>query len=175
MSKFTSYVAADYKRGGKMGAIVSLQHYQKIRGYILLAEEEKATFELGSVPEEDPASGYWMDPVVLTGVSTSSPIMREEIFGPVATIAKFETEEQAIELANDNPNGLAAVLLTKDGARMRRVGEQIEAGLVWVNCWLVRELGTPFGGMKNSGTGREGGAYSRDVFTNVRTLHIPTV
>lgn len=77
-------------------------------------------------------------------------------------------------LANDNPNGLAAVLLTHDAARIRRVGEQLEAGMVWVNCWLVRELGTPFGGMKNSGTGREGGEYSRDVFTVVRTIHIPT-
>ena len=101
--------------------------------------------------------------------------MREEIFGPVVTIAPFETEEDAISLANDNPNGLASVLLTNDGARMRRVGEQIDAGLVWINCWLVRELGTPFGGMKNSGTGREGGAYSRDVFTNVRTIHMPSV
>ena len=175
VKKFTSYVAENYKPKSRLGAIVSLQHYQKIRSYVLLAEKEKAVFELGSIPEENPNSGYWMDPVILTGVSTSSPVMREEIFGPVATIYPFETEEQAIDLANDNPNGLAAVLLTKDGARIRRVGEQIEAGLVWVNCWLVRELGTPFGGMKNSGTGREGGAYSRDVFTNVRTLHIPSV
>jgi acyl-CoA reductase-like NAD-dependent aldehyde dehydrogenase len=101
--------------------------------------------------------------------------MREEIFGPVVTIAPFEGEEEAIGLANDNPNGLASVLLTRDGARMRRVGERIEAGLVWVNCWLVRELGTPFGGMKSSGVGKEGGAYSRDVFTNMRTLHLPSV
>lgn len=121
-----------------------------------------------------PSSGYWIDPVILTGVSTSSAVMQEEIFGPVVTIAPFNTEEEAVELANDSPNGLAAILLTKDGARIRRVGEQIEAGLVWVNCWLVRELGTPFGGMKNSGTGREGGEYSRDVFTNVRTMHIPS-
>lgn len=173
MNKFNNYVDANYKCGGKVGAVVSLQHYQKIRSYLLLAEQEKATFQVGTVPAETPTAGYWIDPVILTGVSASSPIMREEIFGPVVTIAKFETEEDAIELANDNPNGLAAVLLTKDGARMRRVGEQIEAGLVWVNCWLVRELGTPFGGMKNSGIGREGGAFSRDVFTNVRTLHIP--
>jgi acyl-CoA reductase-like NAD-dependent aldehyde dehydrogenase len=151
-----------------------LQHYEKIRTYLLLAEQEKAVFELGSISEEERKNGYWMDPVILTGVQQSSAIMQEEIFGPVVTISPFETEEEAIMLANDNPNGLASVLLTKDGARMRRVGEQIEAGLVWVNCWLVRELGTPFGGMKNSGTGREGGEYSRDVFTNVRTLHIPS-
>ena len=171
---FTSYVTANYKRGDKLGAVVSLPHYEKIRSYLKLAEEEKAIFLTGSTPPENPQEGLWIDPVVLVGVSTSSRIMREEIFGPVVTIASFQTEEEAIELANDNPNGLAAVLLTTDSARIRRVGEQIEAGLVWVNCWLVRELGTPFGGMKNSGTGREGGEYSREVFTVVRTLHIPT-
>jgi len=175
LKRYVSYVAKNYKCGEKVGAIVSLPHYQKIISYLSLAKRENATFALGSIPETTPKAGYWIDPVVLTDVSTSSAVMREEIFGPVVTIATFSTEVEAIELANDNPNGLAAVLLTKDGARMRRVGEQIEAGLVWVNCWLVRELGTPFGGMKNSGTGREGGEYSRDVFTHVRTLHIPSL
>ncbi|KAK6069861.1 aldehyde dehydrogenase aldh [Seiridium cupressi] len=170
---FTSYVKNNYQRGGKMGAVVSLPHYRKIRSYLELAISEQATFVTGSVPTSEPKEGLWIEPVVLTDVATSSRIMREEIFGPVVTIAKFDSEEQAIDLANDNPNGLAAVLLTMDGARIRRVGEQIEAGLVWVNCWLVRELGTPFGGMKNSGTGREGGEYSREVFTVMRTLHIP--
>lgn len=158
-----------------MGAVVSLQHYKKIRSYLTLAKQEAATFEIGAIPAENPSAGYWIEPTILTDVSTSSAIMREEIFGPVVTIAPFKDEEDAIELANDNPNGLASILLTKDGARMRRVGERLEAGLVWVNCWLVRELGTPFGGMKNSGTGREGGAYSREVFTNLRTLHIPSI
>jgi acyl-CoA reductase-like NAD-dependent aldehyde dehydrogenase len=155
--------------------VVSLQHYKKIQSYLLLAEKEGGTFHLGAVPPELPNGGYWIEPTILTGISTDSRVMREEIFGPVVTIAPFRNEEEAIELANDNPNGLASVLLTRDGARMRRVGERIEAGLIWVNCWLVRELGTPFGGMKNSGTGREGGSYSRDVFTNLRTLHLPSV
>lgn len=173
MKKYVTYVTENYRKGKEVGAIVSLPHYKKIHSYLKLAEKENAMFELGSVSVEEPKDGYWMDPVVLTGVKQSSAIIQEEIFGPVVTISPFKTEEEAVMFANDNPNGLASVLLTKDGARMRRVGEQIEAGLVWVNCWLVRELGTPFGGMKNSGTGREGGAYSRDVFTNVRTLHIP--
>ncbi|KAH8646778.1 aldehyde dehydrogenase domain-containing protein [Xylariales sp. PMI_506] len=173
VSAFTAYVKENFKCGERVGAVVSAPHYQKIRSYLELAEEEKATFETGAIPPAQPEGGLWIEPVVLTGLSTSSRVMQEEIFGPVVTIAKFDTEEQAVELANDNPNGLAAILLTKDGARIRRVGEQIEAGLVWVNCWLVRELGTPFGGMKNSGTGREGGDYSREVFTVVRTLHIP--
>lgn len=110
--------------------------------------------------------------MVLTGVSQKSAVMQDEIFGPVVTISPFETEDEAICLANDNSSGLASILMTKDGKRSRRVGERLEAGLVWVNCWLVRELGTPFGGMKASGTGREGGAYSRDVFSNIRTMHL---
>jgi aminomuconate-semialdehyde dehydrogenase len=172
---FTVYVAENYKLRSKVGAVVSLQHYQKIRSYLLLAETEGGNFHLGSIPEEHPEAGYWIEPTILTGIATKSKIMREEIFGPVVTIAPFGDEEEAIELANDNPNGLASVLLTRDGGRMRRVGEKIDAGLIWVNCWLVRELGTPFGGMKNSGIGREGGEYSRDVFTNVRTLHLPSM
>jgi acyl-CoA reductase-like NAD-dependent aldehyde dehydrogenase len=174
VEKFTKYVAEKYQTRKTLGAIVSLPHFQKIISYLELAKKENATFNLGSIPDKLPEGGYWMDPVILTGVSTTSAVMREEIFGPVVTIAPFTSEEHAIELANDNPNGLASVLLTKDAARIRRVGEQIEAGLVWVNCWLVRELSTPFGGMKNSGTGREGGEYSRDVFTVVRTLHVPS-
>ena len=175
VEKFTRHVAQTYSRdSGRLGAIVSLPHFQKVRSYLKLAEEERAKFVLGQTPESSPTGGYWIDPVILTGVAPSSRIMQEEIFGPVASIMAFDTEQDAVRLANDNPNGLASVLLTRDGKRMRRVGEQLEAGLVWVNCWLVRELGTPFGGMKNSGTGREGGAYSRDVFTNVRTVHLAT-
>ncbi len=158
-----------------MGAVVSLAHYLKIRSYLTLAAVESATVNLGSIPPASPENGYWISPVILTDVSISSTIMTDEIFGPVVTICPFGSEEEAVELANGNPNGLASVLLTRDGAWMRRVREILEAGMVWVNCWLVRELGTPFGGMKNSGTGREGGAYSRDVFTNVRTLHLPSI
>ncbi|KAK5119146.1 hypothetical protein LTR85_007760 [Meristemomyces frigidus] len=173
VQKFVAYVSASYKVGERVGAVVSLAHYHKVRSYLVQAEKEGAHFALGEVPVETPAGGYWIKPTILTGVSTSSVVMREEIFGPVVTIAPFDAEEEAISLANDNPNGLAAVVLTRDGARMRRVAEQLEAGLVWVNCWLVRQLATPFGGMKSSGTGREGGSYSRDVFTTVRTVHLP--
>ncbi|KAJ5918730.1 hypothetical protein N7454_009874 [Penicillium verhagenii] len=172
LSGFVDYVRRHYRCGETVGPVVSRAHYDKIRSYLLLAQSENATFLTGGVPDEVPAGGYWIAPVVLGDVGTGSVVMREEIFGPVVTIAPFESEEEAIELANDNPNGLASILLTKDGSRMRRVGERIDAGLVWVNCWLVRELGTAFGGMKASGTGREGGLHSRDVFTNLRTLHI---
>ncbi|KAK4625498.1 2-aminomuconic semialdehyde dehydrogenase [Fulvia fulva] len=170
---FVLHVAANYKLRCNVGAVVSAAHYDKVRGYLALAKKEGAKFELGEVPPKQQQGGYWIPPTILTDVASRSSVMRDEIFGPVVTITPFDSEDEAINLANDNPNGLAAVLLTKDMSRTRRVGEQIDAGLVWVNCWLVRQLATPFGGMKSSGTGREGGAYSREVFTNVRTLHIP--
>ncbi|AEO53711.1 aldehyde dehydrogenase-like protein [Thermothelomyces thermophilus ATCC 42464] len=175
VAEFAPYVAEKYVLGETMGAVASLQHYQKIRGYLKLAADERATFVLGSVPaamERHDEGGYWIQPTILTDVSKDSALQKDEIFGPVVTITPFEDEEDAISLANDSQYGLAAVLLTNDAARLRRVGERLEAGMVWANCWLVRELGTPFGGMKDSGTGREGGEYSRDVFTEVRTLHL---
>ncbi|KAK4672702.1 hypothetical protein QC763_105420 [Podospora pseudopauciseta] len=173
---FTAYVREKYVLKQTVGAVASLQHCDKIKRYLELAAEQKATFHLGGAPptlNEDEAQGYWIEPTILTDVAKNSAIQIDEIFGPVVTITPFDNEQEAIQLANDSEYGLAAILLTTDGARMRRVGEQLEAGLVWVNCWLVRELGTPFGGMKNSGTGREGGEHSRDVFTVVRTLHLP--
>ncbi|KAF3761956.1 aldehyde dehydrogenase [Cryphonectria parasitica EP155] len=181
---FTEYVTRQYRVGETVGAVVSLQHYAKIRGYLEIAQKQGMTFNTGEVPPEiqtgsgeggEQQKGYWIQPTVLTGVPAGSELLRDEIFGPVVTIVPFDDEEEAVRLANDSEYGLAAVLLTTDGGRMRRVGEQLQAGLVWVNCWLVRELGTPFGGMKNSGTGREGGEYSRDVFTVARTVHLATV
>ncbi|GMG07045.1 unnamed protein product [Aspergillus oryzae] len=175
VSRFVSYVKKHYELGNTVGAVVSLPHYNKIRSYLSLAAEDPVSvFHLGSIPPENPEGGFWIEPAVLT-VSESSPLLTDEIFGPVVTLTPFDTEEEAIQKANNSQYGLASILLTKDGARMRRVGERLEAGLVWVNCWLVRELGTPFGGMKASGIGREGGEYSREVFTSVRTLHIPQV
>ncbi|PIG85639.1 aldehyde dehydrogenase (AldH12) [Aspergillus arachidicola] len=175
VSRFVSYVKEHYELGNTVGAVVSLPHYNKIRSYLSLAAEDPVSvFHLGSIPPENPEGGFWIEPAVLT-VSESSPLLADEIFGPVVTLTPFDTEEEAIRRANNSQYGLASILLTKDGARMRRVGERLEAGLVWVNCWLVRELGTPFGGMKASGIGREGGEYSREVFTSVRTLHIPQV
>ncbi|KAJ5248347.1 hypothetical protein N7524_012307 [Penicillium chrysogenum] len=172
LSALVEYVESNYKLGETMGPVVSREHYLKIRGYLVQAQEENAVFHTGDVPGEEPQQGFWITPTVLTNLPTGSRVMREEIFGPVVTVCPFGTEEEAIALANDNPNGLAGIVMTNDLARMRRVGERIDAGLIWVNCWLVRELGTGFGGMKASGTGREGGAHSRDVFTNLRTLHV---
>ncbi|KAK3362446.1 aldehyde dehydrogenase domain-containing protein [Lasiosphaeria hispida] len=178
LTSFVKFVQDTYVLGKTVGAVVSRAHFDKVRGYLKLAEQEGATFELGGVPLELDGQanerGYWIAPTVLADVQPNSALLRDEIFGPVVTVSKFKDEEEAVGLANDSEFGLAAVLLTADGARMRRVGEQLEAGMVWVNGWLQRELGTPFGGMKASGTGREGGEYSRDVFTVVRTIHLPS-
>lgn len=178
VAAFRDHVDKTYRLGETVGAVASLQHYAKIRGYLELARSQGMTFQTGEVPPAIQAgeeSGYWIKPTVLTDVPSDSALLRDEIFGPVVTIVPFADEDEAVRLANASEYGLASVLLTTDGGRMRRVGEQLQAGLVWVNCWLVRELGTPFGGMKNSGTGREGGEYSRDVFTVARTLHLATV
>lgn len=177
VAAFTEHVSRAYRVGETVGAVVSSQHYAKIRSYLEIAEAQGVTFRAGEVPPEIRAGeerGYWIRPTILTDVPTDSELLRDEIFGPVVTVVAFDDEDDAVRLANASEYGLAAVLLTTDGARMRRVGEQLQAGLVWVNCWLVRELGTPFGGMKNSGTGREGGEYSRDVFTVARTVHLAT-
>lgn len=177
VAAFTEYVSKTYRVGETVGAVVSSQHYAKIRRYLEIAEDQGMKFETGEVPPKIRAgeeTGYWIKPTILTHVPTDSELLRDEIFGPVVTVVPFEDEDDAVRLANASEYGLAAVLLTTDGARMRRVGEQLQAGLVWVNCWLVRELGTPFGGMKSSGTGREGGEYSRDVFTVARTVHLAT-
>ncbi|KAF7556278.1 hypothetical protein G7Z17_g1555 [Cylindrodendrum hubeiense] len=172
IAKFVSHVAKTYQLGKTVGAVASRGHFNKVRGFLTEAMKYPDSYLLGSIPEENPTKGYWIEPTILE-VPIDSSIMREEIFGPVVTVAPFDTEEEALRLANDSQYGLASVLLTNDARRIRYLGERLEAGMVWVNCWLVRELGTPFGGMKASGTGREGGDYSRDVFTNVRTVHIP--
>ena len=186
VDRFVRHVAATYAlgeggdggskgEGDAIGAVASAQHYAKIRGYLQLARDEGATFRLGGVPDASPDGGYWIAPTVLTDVAATSAVARDEIFGPVVTITRFGDgdEAEAVRLANDSEYGLAAVVLTRDGARMRRVAEQLDAGMVWINGWLQRDLATPFGGMKASGTGREGGDYSRDVFTVVRTVHLP--
>ncbi|KAG7419473.1 Aldehyde dehydrogenase family 8 member A1 [Fusarium oxysporum f. sp. rapae] len=124
VASLKAYVEANYRCGDRTGAVASLQHYHKIVSYLALAKEENATFITGSVPPLEPSNGYWIEPVVLTDVSASSRIMQEEIFGPVVTIARFETEEECVQLANDSAYGLAAILLTKDGARMRRADKR---------------------------------------------------
>ncbi len=107
---------------------------------------------------------------MVTGVAADCRILREEVFGPVVTVEPFDTEEEVIRKANDTHYGLSASLWTGDAKRAFRVGEQIEAGLVWVNTWFLRDPRTPYGGMKESGIGRQGGLYSLDFYSEQTTV-----
>ncbi len=156
-----------------MGPVVSKAHQEKILSYIEIAKKDGGRFLMG---EEQPkmsgefANGYWVHPVIITGLSNESRVCREEIFGPVVTITSFKTEEEAVELANDLPYGLSASVWTKDVSRAHRLGEILHAGTIWVNTWMLRDLRVPFGGMKESGIGREGGTHSLDFFSDIKNV-----
>ena len=157
----------------QMGPLVSREHREKVLGYIKLAQEEGGTILGGGSVPNLPApfdQGYFLNPTVITGLGPNCRVMREEIFGPVVTIAPFRTEEEAIELANGTEYGLSGSVWTGNVARAHRVAQALHVGSVWVNCWMVRDLAMPFGGMKNSGLGREGGEHSLEFFTETKTV-----
>lgn len=158
----------------KVGAIVSKEHYTKIRYYINLAKEEGGTILCGgnSVTVEGHENGWYIQPTIIEGLSLTCRTNTEEIFGPVVTLTPFETEEQVLQMANANDYGLAATVWTQNLGKAHRVAEKIEAGIVWVNTWLLRDLRTPFGGMKNSGVGREGGFEALRFFTETKNVCI---
>jgi aminomuconate-semialdehyde/2-hydroxymuconate-6-semialdehyde dehydrogenase len=156
-----------------LGALVSPQHLAKVEGYLELARQEKATVHAGAAKPDLPGSlaqGAFLEPTVLSNVRQESRLVQEEIFGPVATVQPFSSEEEAVRLANGVRYGLAATVWTKDPEKARRVAEALETGMVWVNCWLVRDLRVPFGGLKDSGFGREGGEWSVDFYSEARNI-----
>jgi aminomuconate-semialdehyde/2-hydroxymuconate-6-semialdehyde dehydrogenase len=116
------------------------------------------------------AGGYWVEPTIWTGLAEDSPIVKEEIFGPCCHVQPFDTEQEAIDLANDTKYGLASAIWTRDVSRAHRVAEKIEVGITWVNCWFLRDLRTSFGGAKQSGIGREGGVHSLEFYTELRNV-----
>jgi aminomuconate-semialdehyde/2-hydroxymuconate-6-semialdehyde dehydrogenase len=157
----------------KQGAIVSKVHFEKILGCIETAKQEGGTILCGgnSVKLEGRcANGYFIEPTVIEGLGPDSQTNQEEIFGPVVSLQKFKTEEEALQLANACNYGLAATIWTQDISRANRIGSKLEAGIIWVNCWLLRDLRTPFGGMKNSGVGREGGWEALRFFTEAKNV-----
>ena len=159
----------------RLGAIVSKPHYEKILSYIELAKEEGGSILTGGVPvklDGDLSMGWYIRPTILEGLDQRCRTNQEEIFGPVVTIQPFDTEEEVIELANSNDYGLAATIWTSDLSKAHRCSEQIKSGIIWVNCWLQRDLRTPFGGMKNSGVGREGGWEALRFFTESKNVCI---
>ncbi len=158
-----------------MGAIVSLQHKQKILSYIRLAEEEGGKILCGGNElklDGRCANGYFIEPTIIEGLDYKCRTNQEEIFGPVVTLTPFENEEEVLMMANSVKYGLSATIWTNDLKRAHRVAEKVEAGIVWINSWLVRDLRTPFGGVKASGVGREGGWEAMRFFTEAKNVFI---
>lgn len=156
-----------------LGAIVSQPHKEKILSYIKLALEEGGKVLCGGTEVKLSgrcADGYFIEPTVIEGLDYMCRTQQEEIFGPVVTLTPFDTEEEALAMANSVKYGLASSVWTNDLKKAHRVAEKIEAGIVWINCWLLRDLRTPFGGVKASGVGREGGWEALRFFTEAKNV-----
>jgi aminomuconate-semialdehyde/2-hydroxymuconate-6-semialdehyde dehydrogenase len=155
------------------GAIVSIEHLNKISKYVNHAIEEGGEILVGGdIPTINGgcASGWYFNPTVIENLPQSSILNQEEIFGPVVTLNQFDEENDAIQMANDTDYGLASIIWTENINRAHKLAEVVESGLVWINCWLERDLRTPFGGIKNSGFGKEGGKYALDFFTEPKNI-----
>jgi aminomuconate-semialdehyde/2-hydroxymuconate-6-semialdehyde dehydrogenase len=151
-----------------VGALISEAHVAKVTGYIDLAKHEGGKIVTGGKRVD--RRGFFVEPTVITGLSCDCRVLQEEIFGPVVTITPFDREEEAIAFANSTRYGLSATLWTRDLQRAHRVAAAIDSGTVWINCWLLRDLRVPFGGMKESGVGREGGFESLNFFTEMKNV-----
>ena len=158
----------------KLGAIVSKQHMEKVLSYVELAKKEGGTVLTGGERAivEGYEEGYYMRPTVIEGLPFDCRTNQEEIFGPVVTITPFDSEEEVLMMANSTQYGLSATLWTSDLKRAHRMADQLHAGIVWVNAWLVRDLRTPFGGVKASGVGREGGWEALRFFTEPKNVFV---
>ncbi len=161
------------ERTTDIGAINSLHHLQKIMSYVPLAESEGGKILCGGnrVHLEGRCKyGWFFEPTVIEGLAPSCRTNQEEIFGPIVTLMPFETEEEVLSAANSVEYGLAAIVWTNNLTRAHRVAAKLQAGIVWINCWMLRDLRTPFGGMKNSGIGREGGFEALRFFTEAKNV-----
>jgi aminomuconate-semialdehyde/2-hydroxymuconate-6-semialdehyde dehydrogenase len=161
----------------QMGALVSKDHRAKVMSYIELAQKEGGKIAFGGKIPQMPArfaNGYFLEPTVITDLKPNCRTMQEEIFGPVVCIAPFKTEKEAIEMANSVEYGLSTSIWTQNVSRAHRVAQALDVGTAWVNSWMIRDLAMPFGGVKHSGLGREGGDYSLSFFTDTKTICIKT-
>ena len=161
--------------GVDLGAVVSRAHFDKVMGHIALAREEGGTVLCGGHAVDVPgrcAGGWFIAPTVIDGLGANCRTNQEEIFGPVVTLLPFDADEEAIALANATQYGLAASVWTTNLRRAHRVAARLESGIVWINCWMRRDLRTPFGGVKQSGVGREGGVEALRFFTESKNICI---
>jgi aminomuconate-semialdehyde/2-hydroxymuconate-6-semialdehyde dehydrogenase len=158
-----------------IGPLVSASHRDKVLAYYANAEAEGANVILGGKAPVMPGNmkdGYWVEPTIWTGLSEDATVVKEEVFGPCCHVQPFDTEEEVIKMANNSPYGLAATVFTENLDKAHRVAGQIDAGIVWINSWFLRDLRTPFGGMKGSGIGREGGHHSLEFYTELKNVCI---
>ena len=158
-----------------MGPVVSAAHRDKVLEFYENAKKEGANVILGGgAPkmEGNLKNGFFVEPTIWTGLPETATVVKEEVFGPCCHIAPFDTEEEVIKMANDTKYGLAATVFTENLDRAHRVASQIDAGIVWINSWFLRDLRTPFGGMKGSGIGREGGHHSLEFYTELKNICI---
>lgn len=156
-----------------LGAVVSKMHFEKVLGCIDLAKQEGGQILTGGSALQMPApfdKGWYIAPTVIEGLSHECRTNQEEIFGPVATIQAFDADTEALEMANSTPYGLSATVWTNNLQRAHYLAENLQAGIVWVNTWMLRDLRTPFGGVKNSGVGREGGWEAMRFFTEAKNV-----
>ncbi|MBB5953983.1 5-carboxymethyl-2-hydroxymuconic-semialdehyde dehydrogenase [Saccharothrix tamanrassetensis] len=155
----------------EVGALIHPEHYARVMEYVEIGKQEARLVAGGSRPEHLP-SGNFLSPTVFADVAPDARVFQEEIFGPVVCVTPFDTEEEAVALANATKYGLAGYVWTSDLQRGHRVARAVQSGMVWVNSHNVRDLRTPFGGIKASGVGREGGAHSIDFYSDLRAVHV---
>jgi aminomuconate-semialdehyde/2-hydroxymuconate-6-semialdehyde dehydrogenase len=169
-------VGDPFDASSDQGALVSRAQLDKVSAYIDLARSEGGRILCGGAPParlpERCRGGFFMEPTVIAGLGVQSRVNQEEIFGPVVTVTPFADEDEVVSYANSTPYGLAASIWTKDLARAHRLAERIQSGTVWINCWMIRDLRVPFGGMKSSGVGREGGEEALRFFTEPKNVCI---
>ena len=156
--------------GTRLGPMIERPHLDKVLGYFSVAREDGASIRVGGARADGVKGGYFVQPTLFSGATSSMRVAREEIFGPVLTAIPFDDEADAVAKANDTNYGLAAYIWTGDTGRALRMAHNVEAGMVWVNSENNRHLPSPFGGMKSSGIGRDGGDYSFDFYMETKNI-----
>lgn len=180
LSKFHAAISSTSKLGDPFsestfqGPQVTRAQYERVLSYIEAGRSEGATLATGGQPQKDigAGKGFFIEPTVFTDVRPEMKIYREEVFGPFVVVAKFETEEEALQMANDTTYGLGSAVFTRDLERAHRVAARIEAGMVWVNSSNDSDFRVPFGGVKQSGVGRELGEAGLEAYCQTKAVHV---